>query len=110
MMYRVNLGPEPRAIAAGPGRVWLTTPYSQAGGQIVRVKPATGQMLSTIHIPAGPFTAISFSSAHLFASCNGGGVRRNANCGDNPVSQQGVRLTGNLHRYLSPAPSSPAGS
>ncbi len=109
IMYRVNLGPEPRAIAAGAGRVWLTTPYSQAGGQIVRVNPATGQMLSTIHIPAGPCTAISFSSAHLFASCNVGGVRRNAIWRINPVTQQVFRLTGTLHGYISSLTAAPRG-
>ena len=109
IMYRVNLGREPRAISAGAGRVWLTTPYSQAGGQIVRVNPATGQILSTIHIPAGPCTAISFSSAHLFASCNVGGVRRNAIWRINPVTQQVFRLTGTLHGYISSLTAAPRG-
>jgi hypothetical protein len=109
IMYRVNLGREPRAIAAGAGRVWLTTPYSQAGGQIVRVNPATGQILSMIHIPAGPCTAISFSSAHLFASCNVGGVRRNAIWRINPVTQQVFRPTGTLHGYVSSLTAAPWG-
>ncbi len=82
IMYRVNLGPEPRAIAAGAGRVWLTTPYSQAGGQIVRVNPA---------------------------SCNVGGVRRNAIWRINPVTQQVFRLTGTLHGYISSLTAAPRG-
>src|SRR5215470_1376190 len=31
ILYRVNLGRQIPAIAAGAGRVWLTTPYSEAG-------------------------------------------------------------------------------
>jgi RNA polymerase sigma factor (sigma-70 family) len=109
ILYRVNLGRQIPAIAAGAGRVWLTTSYSQAGGQIVRVNPATGQILSMIHIPAGPCTAISFSSAHLFASCNVGGTRRNAIWRINPVTQQVFRLTRTLHGHISSLTAAPRG-
>src|SRR5207245_1992951 len=30
--YRIALGRQPRDIAAGAGRVWLTTPFGEAGG------------------------------------------------------------------------------
>jgi hypothetical protein len=109
VLYQVNLGHEPRSIAAGAGRLWLTTSSGQARGQIVRLDLATGQILSTIHIHAGPCTAISFSSAHLFASCNVGGARRNAIWRINPVTQQVFRLTGTLHGYISSLTAAPRG-
>jgi len=62
-----------------------------------------------IHIAAGPCTAISFSSAHLFASCNVGGARRNAIWRINPVTQQVFRLTGTLHGYISSLTAAPRG-
>jgi len=93
IMFRTGLGRQPRAIAAGAGRVWLTTPFGQARGQIVRVDLATGQVLSTIHLAAGRCDALSFGSAHLFASCKASGSARTAIWRINPVTQQAFRLT-----------------
>jgi hypothetical protein len=67
--YRVNLGRQPRAVAAGAGRVWLTTPSRQAGGQIVRLNPATGRVVQTLHLPTGRCTDLVFGYGHLYAAC-----------------------------------------
>jgi hypothetical protein len=101
VLYRKNLGPEPRAIAAGAGRVWLTTQYGQAGGQIVRVNPATGQVVRTLHLPTGRCTALSFSAGHLFANC---GVRGSTVTGFwriNPHTERVWQLTGPVYGFLS---------
>jgi DNA-directed RNA polymerase specialized sigma24 family protein len=67
--YRVNLGHKPRAVAAGAGRVWLTTALRQAGGQIVRIDPASGRVVQVLHLHAGRCTELSFGSGHLYAAC-----------------------------------------
>jgi len=68
--YRVKLGRHARAIAAGAGQVWLTTPMSQAGGQIVRIDPASGRVVQKVHLRAGRCGQLSFSSGRLFAACS----------------------------------------
>jgi hypothetical protein len=99
IMFRANLGRQPRAIAVGAGRVWLTTPYGQARGQIVRVDLATGQVLSTVHLAAGRCDALAFGSGHLFASCEVSGPARTAFWRINPVTQGAYRLTGTTRGY-----------
>lgn len=68
--FRDALGGQQPAIAAGPGALWITTPDGQAGGQIISVDPETGRFLMRYHLPAGQCTALSFSSARLYASCD----------------------------------------
>jgi hypothetical protein len=67
--YRLNLGRRPRAIAAGAGRLWLTKPGGQAGGQIERIDPASGRVVQTLHLRAGSCSQLSFSSGQLYAAC-----------------------------------------
>lgn len=101
VMFEMGLGGGAQpAIAAGAGRLWLTTPYGQGRGQIERVDLATGQLLSTIHLQAGPCTALSFSANHLFANCEAGGRRVTAFWRINPHTQRTARLTGRLHGYI----------
>jgi hypothetical protein len=69
VLYRVNLGRQPRAIAAGAGKVWLTTPSGQAGGQIMRIDPASGSIIQMLHLQAGRCTELSFNSGYLAAAC-----------------------------------------
>ena len=107
IMFRTNLGSQPPAIAAGAGRVWLTTPSGQARGQIVRVDLATGQVLSTIHLAAGRCDALSFGSGHLFALCEVNGPARTAFWRINPVTQRAYQLTGTLHGYISSVVATP---
>ena len=101
IMFRAGLGRQPRAIAEGAGRVWLTTPFGQARGQIVRVDLATGLVLSAIHLAAGRCDALSFGSGHLFAHCEANGPDRTAFWRINPVTQRAYRLTGTLRGYIS---------
>jgi hypothetical protein len=102
VMFRVGLGRQQRAIAAGEGRLWLTTPFGRAGGQIVRVDLATGQVLSSIHLAAGRCDALSFGSGHLFASCEVGGPASTAVWRINPVTQRAFRLTRTIRGYVGP--------
>jgi DNA-directed RNA polymerase specialized sigma24 family protein len=92
VLYRKNLGRKPRAIAAGASRVWLTTPYGQAGGQIVRIDPATGRVVRTLHLPAGRCTDLLFGSGYLFAACGPGGPLKTELWKINPMSGRAFRL------------------
>ena len=92
VLYRRNLGRKPWAIAAGASRVWLTTPYGQAGGQIVRIDPATGRVVRTLHLPAGRCTDLLFGSGYLFATCGPAGPGQTELWKINPVSGQAFRL------------------
>ncbi len=107
IMFRTNLGPQLPAIAAGAGRLWLTTPFGQARGQIVRVDLATGQVLSTIHLAAGRCDALSFGSGHLFASCEVNGPARTAFWRINPVTQRAYQMTPAMHGYISSVVATP---
>ncbi len=107
IMFRTHLGRQPRAIAAGDGRLWLTTPSGQARGQIVRVDLATGQVLSTLHLPAGRCDFLAFSSGLLFAGCRLNGPGRTAFWRINPVTQRPTRLAGTLNGYISSMIASP---
>jgi DNA-directed RNA polymerase specialized sigma24 family protein len=94
--YRVNLGRQPRAVAAGAGKVWLTTPSRQAGGQIVRLNPATGRVVQTLHLPTGRCTDLVFGYGHLFAACRSRRPGRTDYWTINPVSARAFRLAGPL--------------
>ena len=107
VMFRIGLGGQPRVIASGDGRLWLTTGKGQPQGQIVRVDLATGQVLSTIHVAAGPCDALSFGSGHLFASCEVNGQGRTAFWRINPVTQRAYQLTGTLGGYISSVVATP---
>jgi hypothetical protein len=56
-------------IAFGGGAVWLTTSSGQARGQVVRLNPATGKVVSTLHLPAGHCTGLAYAGARLWAGC-----------------------------------------
>ncbi len=99
VLYRVNLGRQPRSIAAGAGRVWLTTPLGQAGGQIVRMDPATGGVVRTLHLPAGPCTALSFGFGHLFAMCEVKDSAATEFWRINPHTERPWHLAGPVHGY-----------
>ncbi len=107
LLYRVNLGRRPRAIAAGAGRVWLTTPSGQAAGQIVRIDPASGRIVQTLHLHAGPCTQLSFGWGHLFAGCDVGGRERSTLWRIDPVRQRGYRLPGMARGYISSLTAAP---
>jgi len=89
--YRLNLGRRPRAIAVGGGRLWITTPAGQQGGQIEGLDPASGRAVETVHLRAGSCSQLSFSSGRLFAACTawpaGSGI-----WAINPVSGRAVLL------------------
>ena len=107
IMFRTNLGRQQPAIASGAGRVWLTTPFGQARGQIVRVDLATGHVLSTVHLAAGRCDALSFGSGHLFAHCEVNGPARTAFWRINPVTQRAYQLTGALRGSISSVVATP---
>ena len=69
VLYRIKLGGEPEAVAAGGGRVWLTTPLGEGGGQIIRIDPATGRTVQKLHLRAGRCSQLSFGFGRLYAAC-----------------------------------------
>jgi len=89
--YRLNLGRSLRAIAVGAGRLWMTTPAGQEGGQIERLDPASGRAVQTLHLRAGSCSQLSFSAGRLYAACTawpaGTGI-----WAINPVSGRAVLL------------------
>ncbi len=67
---RVNVGSQPRAVAAAAGTVWLTTPFGRSRGQLAQLDPATGRVIRTLHLPGGQCDSISYSTTgYLLANC-----------------------------------------
>lgn len=69
---RVGLGSLPAVVAAAGGTVWRTTPNGQAAGQVVRIDPATGKVITTLHLAAGWCGYLSFAAGQLWAECGSG--------------------------------------
>jgi RNA polymerase sigma factor (sigma-70 family) len=107
IMFRANLGHHIRAIAAGSGRLWLTTPYGQARGQIVRLDLASGQVLSAIHLHAGVCTGLVFGFGHLFAACDDVSSSGTEFWRINPVTEQAYRLTSPMRGLVSSLAATP---
>ena len=107
IMFRANLGHHIRAIAAGSGRLWLTTPYGQARGQIVRLDLASGQVLSAIHLHAGVCTRLVFGFGHLFAACDDVSSSGTEFWRINPVTEQAYRLTSPVRGLVSSLAATP---
>src|SRR5579859_2628565 len=101
VLYRVSLGREPRAIAAGDGRVWLTTPFARAGGQIVRIDPATGRVVQTLHLRADGCTQLSFTPGHLYAACQPIRSARTQFWTISPTSGRAVPLARPVNGFIS---------
>ena len=101
IMFRTNLGYSDPAIAAGGGRLWMTTPNGQAGGQIVRIDLTTGKILSSIHLAAGACTHLAFGSGHLFAACRDGRSGGTEFWRINPVTEQAFQLTSPVRGFIS---------
>src|SRR5262249_21389925 len=101
IMFRTNLGARQPAIAAGSGRLWLTTSDGQAGGQIARLDPATGTVLSRIHLHGGACTQLAFGSGHLFAACRDARSTWTEFWRINPATQQAIRLTSPVRGVVS---------
>ncbi|MGN6793135.1 MAG: sigma-70 family RNA polymerase sigma factor [Streptosporangiaceae bacterium] len=101
IMFRTSLYGQQRAIAAGSGRLWLTTAHGQARGQIVRLDPADGHIISTIRLHAGVCTQLAFGFGHLFAACRDVSSPGTAIWRINPVSEQGYRLTSPVRGFVS---------
>jgi hypothetical protein len=101
IMFRTNLGRHMPSMAGGDGWLWLTTPYGQARGQIVRVDLGTGQVLTTTHVSAaiihehaGRCTQISYSSGMLYAACQLTGSRGTAFWNVIPSNEKAYYLGG----------------
>ena len=107
IMFRANLGRSKRAIAAGSGRLWLTTPYGEARGQIVRLDLASGQVLSAIHLHAGVCTRLVFGFGHLFAACSDVSSPGTEFWRINPVTEQAFRLTSPVRGLISSLAAAP---
>jgi RNA polymerase sigma factor (sigma-70 family) len=101
IMFRTSLGYSEPTIAAGGGRLWLTTRYGQARGQIVRLDLTTGKVLSSIHLAAGVCTHLAYGSGHLFAACRDGRSRGTVFWRINPATEQGVQLTSPVGGFIS---------
>jgi hypothetical protein len=94
IMFRTPLGKQLPAIAAGDGRLWLTTPYGQARGQIARVDLATGQVLNMIRLPASQCSRIAFAAGRLFAACGINGAPGTQIWRIDPVTERTRSLAG----------------
>ena len=92
IMFRARLGKQLPSIATGDGRLWLTTPYGQARGQIARVDLASGQVLNMIRLPAGTCSRIAFAAGKLFAACSINGAAGTQVWRIDPVTEQASRL------------------
>jgi len=101
IMFRANLGAQQPAIAAGSGRLWLTTSDGQAGGQIARLDLTTGKVLRSIHLSAGVCTQLAFGSGRLFAACRDARSTGTEFWRINPATQQAIRLTSPVHGVIS---------
>lgn len=75
VVLRKNLGTAQSTVAAGGGRVWLTTSLGQSQGQIVRIDSATGRAIATLHLPAGRCYFATYSSGSLWATCANGSAQ-----------------------------------
>jgi hypothetical protein len=70
---RVSVGPNVGDLTAGGGTVWLGTTLGRAQGQVLRINPATGGVIATLHLPAGRCPMVAYSAGQLWATCSGGG-------------------------------------
>jgi DNA-directed RNA polymerase specialized sigma24 family protein len=71
VMLRMTLGSQAESVAAVAGTVWRTTPYGRGRGQLVRVDPATGKVVRTLHLLAGRCYFLGYSAAgFLVANCD----------------------------------------
>jgi hypothetical protein len=68
---RSDLGRRPELIAFSGSALWLTTHFGQAQGQLVRLNPATGKVVATLHLPAGRCTGLAYSGGQLLAYTGG---------------------------------------
>jgi streptogramin lyase len=68
---RSDLGKRPELIAFSGDALWLTTYFGQALGQMVRLNPATGKVVATLHLPAGRCTGLAYSGGQLLAYTGG---------------------------------------
>ncbi|HEX7992512.1 MAG TPA: hypothetical protein VF506_01240, partial [Streptosporangiaceae bacterium] len=101
IMFRKGLGRSYPAMAGGDGRLWLTTGGGQADGQIVRVDLATGRVLSTVHLHAGPCTDLAVSSGRLFAACAPPAGAGTELWRIDALTERANRLTGRLYGGVS---------
>ncbi len=70
VLMRVSLGQDYQAVGAIAGTVWLTRPFGRAGGQLERIDPVTGRVITTVHLPAGTCeAALAVSAGRLLAEC-----------------------------------------
>jgi len=63
--------PEAPAVALGGGALWLTTSFGRARGQVARIDPASGRVVSALHLPAGRCGWLAYA-----AVSSGRGARR----------------------------------
>src|SRR5262249_19775399 len=68
---RSDLGKRPELMAFSGDALWLTTHFGQALGQLVRLNPATGKVVTTLHLPAGRCTGLAYSGGQLLAYTRG---------------------------------------
>lgn len=68
---RSDLGRQPELIAFRGDALWLTTQFGQARGQLVRLNPATGKVVATLHLPAGRCTGLAYRGGELLAYTGG---------------------------------------
>jgi hypothetical protein len=101
IMFTTNRGRQMPSIAAGTGRLWLTTPFGEPRGQIVRVDLATGQVLSSIHLHAGRCSQIAFGAGHLYVACGDIGSARTEFWRIDALTEHAVRLTAPMRGFVS---------
>ena len=61
--------PEAPAVALGGGALWLTTSFGRARGQVARIDPASGRVVSALHLPAGRCGWLAYAGGQLWTRC-----------------------------------------
>jgi hypothetical protein len=69
IVTRVRLAWQPRAVAAGSGMVWLTTPFGRHRGQLAPIDATTGKPAALLHLPTGNCLQAVYSAGWLWAGC-----------------------------------------
>jgi len=72
VVLRRNLGTAQFSVVAGGGGVWVTTSSSRWLGQIIRLDPATGHVIATLHLPADRCYLATYGAGNLWAACADG--------------------------------------
>jgi hypothetical protein len=97
--FQVGLGRQEPAMAAGGGKLWLTTANQGPRAQIVEMNPETGRVTGRIHVQAGACAGLAFGSGRLFAVCGNSGATRAELWSIDPRSGRARLVSAAMHGY-----------